>query len=186
MNEEPWRRTLSETVLLSIVHLEAGGPALNLNLRARPGDDVTLICQAPDVDIAAAEWSRTDLEELQYVFLYRDGHIDSDYQHQSFKNRVELKDKEMKNGNLSVILKNVKEEDSGTYECRFKAAGEGRRKRAFIKTKPISTIQLEVADPDPGELKEQDEDPAVEAAGSQPDRVKSVAVIVLVLVVLAV
>uniref|UniRef100_A0A667ZPD0 Ig-like domain-containing protein n=1 Tax=Myripristis murdjan TaxID=586833 RepID=A0A667ZPD0_9TELE len=123
---------------------------LALNLKAQPGENVTLSCQAPDgVDI---EWSRTDLEELQYVFLYRDGHIDSDYQHQSFKNRVELKDKEMKNGNLSVILKNVKEEDSGTYECRFKAAGEGRRKRAFIKTKPISTIQLEVADPDPGEL----------------------------------
>uniref|UniRef100_A0A667ZV66 Ig-like domain-containing protein n=1 Tax=Myripristis murdjan TaxID=586833 RepID=A0A667ZV66_9TELE len=117
------------------------------------GDDVTLICQAPDdVDIAAVEWSRTDLKELEPVFLSVDGHIVPDHQHPSFKNRVELKDKEMKNGDLSVTLKNVTEYDSGTYECRIKAAGEGRRTRAIIKTKPISTIQLEVVDQDPGEL----------------------------------
>uniref|UniRef100_A0A668A4J4 Immunoglobulin V-set domain-containing protein n=1 Tax=Myripristis murdjan TaxID=586833 RepID=A0A668A4J4_9TELE len=67
--------------------------------------------------------------------------------HPSFKNRVELKDKKMKNGDLSVILKNVKKEDSGTYECHFIAAGAKHMKRAIIKTPPISTIRLEVVDP---------------------------------------
>uniref|UniRef100_A0A667ZV95 Ig-like domain-containing protein n=1 Tax=Myripristis murdjan TaxID=586833 RepID=A0A667ZV95_9TELE len=115
-----------------------------LVLKAQPGDDVTLSCQAPDgVDIAAAEWSRPELKELQYVFLYRDGHIDSDYQHPSFKDRVELKDKKMKDGDLSVILKNVKKNDSGTYECRIAAAGDKRMKRSIIKAPPISTISLE-------------------------------------------
>ncbi|XP_029932345.1 myelin protein zero-like protein 2 isoform X2 [Myripristis murdjan] len=138
-----------------------------LILTAQPGDDVTLSCQAPDVDITAAEWSRTDLKKEEYVFFYQDEHTDSFKQHPSFKNRVELKDREMKNGDLSVILKNVKKNDSGTYECHIKAAGEGRRTRAIIKTDPISTIQLEVVDPDPGQVMKRDEDPAEEPAGRQ-------------------
>ncbi|XP_029932679.1 V-set domain-containing T-cell activation inhibitor 1-like [Myripristis murdjan] len=94
-----------------------------LILTAQPGDDVTLSCQAPDVNIEAAEWSRTDLKKEEYVFFYQDRHIDLVNQHPSFKNRVELKDKEMKNGDLSVILKNVKKNDSGTYECRCLSDG---------------------------------------------------------------
>uniref|UniRef100_A0A667WEG8 Ig-like domain-containing protein n=1 Tax=Myripristis murdjan TaxID=586833 RepID=A0A667WEG8_9TELE len=122
--------------------------ALNLNLTVQPGDNVTLSCQAPDgVDIAAAEWSRTDLKKLEHVFLSVDGHTDSVYQHPSFENRVELKDKEMKNGDLSVSLKNVTEEDSGTYECRFKAAAAKHKKRTVIDDDPISIICLEVVDP---------------------------------------
>uniref|UniRef100_A0A667ZGG4 Ig-like domain-containing protein n=1 Tax=Myripristis murdjan TaxID=586833 RepID=A0A667ZGG4_9TELE len=111
---------------------------LDLKEKARPGGDVTLICQAPDgVDITVVEWRRTDSEDL-HVFLYRDGHVDSFKQHPSFKNRVELKDKEMKNGDLSVILKNVKKEDSGTYECRFTTENVESN---FTEAKPTSTIQ---------------------------------------------
>uniref|UniRef100_A0A668AB09 Ig-like domain-containing protein n=1 Tax=Myripristis murdjan TaxID=586833 RepID=A0A668AB09_9TELE len=122
---------------------------LALNLRARPGDDVTLSCQAPDVNITATEWRRTDLKDLQYVFFFQDGHIDSVKQHPSFKNRVELKDKEMKNGDLSVILKNVKKNDSGTYECCSKTENVESN---ITEAEPISTIELEVVDPDPGEF----------------------------------
>uniref|UniRef100_A0A668ACU3 Ig-like domain-containing protein n=1 Tax=Myripristis murdjan TaxID=586833 RepID=A0A668ACU3_9TELE len=118
----------------------APNPNLNLNqnqnqnLTAHPGDNVTLSCQAPDgVDITATEWRRTDMKNLEYVFLYRGRRIDSKKQHPSFKNRVELKDKEMKNGDLSVILKNVTKEDRGTYECRFAAAEAKRKKRSVIK-----------------------------------------------------
>ncbi|XP_029932340.1 coxsackievirus and adenovirus receptor-like [Myripristis murdjan] len=163
-------------------------PALSTEvLKKKAGDDVTLICQAPDdVDIAAVEWSRTDLKELEPVFLSVDGHIVPDHQHPSFKNRVELKDKEMKNGDLSVTLKNVTEYDSGTYECRIKAAGEGRRTRAIIKTKPISTIQLEVVDQDPGQMKKQDEDPTEEPAGRRHDAVAAVGALALVAAVVVV
>ncbi|XP_029932300.1 uncharacterized protein LOC115376686 isoform X2 [Myripristis murdjan] len=170
-----------------ICHLAASSE--DLNLKARPGDNVTLICQAPDVDIAAAEWSRTDMKEEEYVFFYRDGHIDSVYQHPSFKNRVELKDKEMKNGDLSVIMKNVKKEDSGTYECRFVPVGAKRRKRSFIKAPPISTIRLEVVDPDTSDGDKMSHDSVNdhdEPAGRSHVAVPVVAVLLVFIVVVSV
>uniref|UniRef100_A0A667ZMR3 Immunoglobulin V-set domain-containing protein n=1 Tax=Myripristis murdjan TaxID=586833 RepID=A0A667ZMR3_9TELE len=83
----------------------------------------------------------------EYVFFYQDEHIDPDYQPPSFKNRVELKDKEMKNGDLSMILKNVKKEDSGTYECRFINDYLKIVDGVIIEDPPISTIRLEVPFP---------------------------------------
>ncbi|XP_029932221.1 uncharacterized protein LOC115376640 isoform X2 [Myripristis murdjan] len=133
--------TIISTDLISTIQLEVVDPVLNLNLTAHPGDDVTLRCQVPDaVNITMVKWSRTDLKEEEYVLLYQDGRIVTDHQPLTFKNRVDLKDKEMKNGDLSVILKNVKKEDSGTYECRYKASGD--------KADPICIIQLEVVDPE--------------------------------------
>uniref|UniRef100_A0A668A2N4 Ig-like domain-containing protein n=1 Tax=Myripristis murdjan TaxID=586833 RepID=A0A668A2N4_9TELE len=103
--------------------------------KEKTGDDVTLSCQAPDgIDIIVAEWRRSDLKK-EPLFLYQDGRVDSENQHPSFKNRVQLKDREMKNGDLS----NVTKEDSGTYECHYIAAGEERRKRAIIKTDPMNS-----------------------------------------------
>ncbi|XP_029932708.1 coxsackievirus and adenovirus receptor-like [Myripristis murdjan] len=177
------KRAIIETAPISTIRLEVVDPALNL--KAHPGDNVTLSCQAPDVDIAAAEWSRTDMKELEYVFLSVDGHIDSVYQHPSFKNRVELKDKEMKNGDLSVILKNVKKEDSGTYECLIRAAGAKRRKRAIIPTDPISIIRLEVVDPDASDGDKMSQD-SVNDHGEPAGRVHPAVAVVLTLAVLIV
>ncbi|XP_039463164.1 coxsackievirus and adenovirus receptor-like [Oreochromis aureus] len=79
--------------------------------------------------------------------MYRDKQLDPDHQHPSFKNRVDLQDKEMKDGNVSVILKNVTINDAGTYECRVFRRGTNRRKRANLKTPPISIITLRVDPP---------------------------------------
>lgn len=116
-------------------------------ITARPGHNVILPCRAPeDVTVDALEWTRSDLEPEEYIFLMRDGIPDTTNQHPSFKNRVELMDSELKNGNLHLIIKNVTSSDTGRYECRLKD-GEARiLKRAAIKNEPVSIIELKVTD----------------------------------------
>ncbi|XP_049917544.1 uncharacterized protein LOC126400687 [Epinephelus moara] len=114
-------------------------------VHVHPGDDATLRCEAGDVSNLAVEWTRPDLEP-QYVLFYRDGHFDTAFQHPSFTGRVELVDRELKGRDVSLTLKNVTSNDSGTYECRVKSGGFTRTKRAILKTDPIGVIDLEVTD----------------------------------------
>uniref|UniRef100_A0A3B4H8G9 Ig-like domain-containing protein n=1 Tax=Pundamilia nyererei TaxID=303518 RepID=A0A3B4H8G9_9CICH len=106
------------------------------NMTAESGQDVTLTCRAPKNNIIlGVEWSRADLRD-EYVLFYRNEQLDPDNQHPSFKNRVDLQDKQLKDGDVSLILKNVSINDNGTYECRVKA-GTNRRKRAILDVDPI-------------------------------------------------
>lgn len=80
------------------------------------GDNVTLTCYSPrDVVILMLRWKKQD--KPHYVLFIRENRIYENLQDPHFKGRVELKDPEMKNGELSVILKNVTVKDNGTYEC---------------------------------------------------------------------
>ncbi|CAI5660233.1 unnamed protein product [Oreochromis niloticus] len=87
------------------------------NITAATGQSTTLSCRAPNRNILVVEWSRADLGQ-EYVFLYRDEQFLQDNQHPSFKNRVDLQDRQMKDGDVSLILNNVTINDTGTYECR--------------------------------------------------------------------
>ncbi|CAI5660432.1 unnamed protein product [Oreochromis niloticus] len=119
-------------------------------INSTSGQNVTLTCRAPNNNnIIVVEWSRADLKE-EYVLMYRDGHLYPDGQHPSFKNRVDLQDRQMKDGDVSLILKNVTINDTGTYECRVVQRGNNRGKRAVLKNNPINIIYLSVVDP-PGE-----------------------------------
>ncbi|XP_026017329.1 matrix remodeling-associated protein 8-like [Astatotilapia calliptera] len=115
---------------------------------AVPGQTVTLPCRAPNSGnpIIAAEWSRADLEQ-EYVLFYRDDKLDTEEQHPSFKNRVDLQDRQMKDGDVSLILKDVTTDDSGAYECYVVQRGANRRKRASLDSDPISTTYLTVVPP---------------------------------------
>ncbi|XP_045921472.1 coxsackievirus and adenovirus receptor-like isoform X2 [Micropterus dolomieu] len=127
-------------------------PAASDVVRVKPGNDVILPCQAGEASIRAVEWSRPDLEP-EYVLFYRDGRSDPIQQHPSFKDRVQLVDRELKDGDVSLILKNVSSNDAGTYECRVATEGS-RRKRAAIETEPIRIIQLEVSGSNSGDVEE--------------------------------
>ncbi|XP_026179934.1 butyrophilin subfamily 1 member A1-like [Mastacembelus armatus] len=108
------------------------------DITAEPGDTVTLPCRAPSSsEIRTVEWTRPDLDP-DYVFLYRNGRSDPDNQHPSFKERVELKDSQMKDGDVSVTLKDVTFTDTGTYECRV---FQGQSKAPEL----ISTVHLRVS-----------------------------------------
>uniref|UniRef100_A0A3Q2W490 Ig-like domain-containing protein n=1 Tax=Haplochromis burtoni TaxID=8153 RepID=A0A3Q2W490_HAPBU len=87
-------------------------------ITAESGQNVTLPCRASNNNnIIILEWSRADLG-TQHVVVYRDGQFAPDDQHPSFKDRVDLQDRQMKDGDVSLILNNVTTADSGTYECR--------------------------------------------------------------------
>uniref|UniRef100_A0A3Q4HMF5 Ig-like domain-containing protein n=1 Tax=Neolamprologus brichardi TaxID=32507 RepID=A0A3Q4HMF5_NEOBR len=108
-------------------------------LKAEPRQNVTLPCRAPDKNPAiAVEWTKSDLR-AEHVLLYRDEQFDIDDQHPSFKNRVDLQDRQMKDGDVSLILNNVTINDTGTYKCHVFMRGS--------KTDHISIIHLHVVPP---------------------------------------
>ncbi|CAI5660446.1 unnamed protein product [Oreochromis niloticus] len=85
-------------------------------ITVKQGEDVTLQCWGfADAPIELLEWSRPELTD--YVFYYREQRSYEKYQHPSYKGRVKLRDPEMKNGDVSVILKEVTFNDTGRYEC---------------------------------------------------------------------
>uniref|UniRef100_A0A3P9D249 Ig-like domain-containing protein n=1 Tax=Maylandia zebra TaxID=106582 RepID=A0A3P9D249_9CICH len=108
------RRRGISTEPISIIHLHVVPPDPKI-ITAESGQDITLTCRAPNNNIV--KWSRADLVP-EYVLLYQDGHLISANQHPSFKNRVDLQDRQMKDGDVSLILKDVNTADSGTYVCR--------------------------------------------------------------------
>uniref|UniRef100_A0A7N8Y0X1 Ig-like domain-containing protein n=1 Tax=Mastacembelus armatus TaxID=205130 RepID=A0A7N8Y0X1_9TELE len=85
--------------------------------------------------IFVLNWTRPGLGP-DYVFLYRD-QPDPESQHPSFKERVELKDSQMKDGDVSVTLKNVTFTDTGTYECRVT---QGRTKAPELSTAELKCL----------------------------------------------
>uniref|UniRef100_A0A3B3E0L0 Ig-like domain-containing protein n=1 Tax=Oryzias melastigma TaxID=30732 RepID=A0A3B3E0L0_ORYME len=110
------------------------------NITAEPGDDVTLTCDATNIEgDLVFEWNRTALQKGEKLFVYRDNKPYSEDQHESFKNRVFLKKNPTKNGDLSNVTVN----DTGTYECYILKGSENRNTS-------ICTINLEVSPP-PGE-----------------------------------
>ncbi|XP_067380739.1 coxsackievirus and adenovirus receptor homolog [Channa argus] len=115
---------------------------VQVNIGAEPGQTVSLPCKAlSNVPIIAVQWSRSDLKP-DYVLLYRDKQSDPENQHPSFLNRVKLKDKQMKDGDVSLIVENVVISDTGTYECFVIQRRTKRRKRSRLNTEPITTIKL--------------------------------------------
>ncbi|XP_030580152.1 uncharacterized protein LOC115776568 [Archocentrus centrarchus] len=129
----------------SMVYLRVDPPEQK-NIPAEFGQDVTLPCRAPIYNYnRGVEWSRADLEP-GFVLFYRDGQFDLDNQHPSFKDRVELQDRQMKDGDVSLVLKDVTNNDAGTYECRVFMTGTNRRKRS---ADPINIINLSVGPPGP-------------------------------------
>ncbi|XP_076735831.1 butyrophilin subfamily 1 member A1 isoform X2 [Maylandia zebra] len=118
-----------------------------INITAVLGENAILPCRVLDGNktINGLEWSKPELE-TEYVLLYRDGHLDLFKQHPSFKDRVDLQDRQMKDGNVSLILKNVMTADAGIYAVR-KIPETKRRKRAYLGGDPICIITLTVDPP---------------------------------------
>lgn len=95
---------------------------------AAPGDDVILQCHVePKFNVAGltVEWSRPDrrpdpndrLSRVEYVHLYRDAHEVPDMKIPSYIGRTALFTDGLKEGNISLRITNVTQEDEGRYRC---------------------------------------------------------------------
>ncbi|MED6289060.1 hypothetical protein CHARACLAT_032540 [Characodon lateralis] len=112
-------------------------------ITAEPGEDVTLPCRpAENKNVLVVEWTRTDLGSDQFVLLYRNKTFSHEVQSPSFKDRVDLKD--VKNGDVSLVLKNLMTDDTGRYECRVDQGGHDCSEISIQDTDLISTIDLRV------------------------------------------
>ncbi|XP_019215590.1 cell surface A33 antigen [Oreochromis niloticus] len=126
-------------LLLGILLVRCAWSADQETITAESGQDVNLTCRAPNNNFELVEWSRADLSDT-FVFVLKNKTPNYDDQDPSFKNRVALQDKEMKDGNVSVILYNVTAADNGTYECRVPLD-------KTHSSNPISIITLSVDPP---------------------------------------
>ncbi|XP_039463972.1 selection and upkeep of intraepithelial T-cells protein 7-like [Oreochromis aureus] len=88
------------------------------NITVQSGQTVSLPCQAPNNKgtIRVVRWTKPGLQN-ENVYLYVDRRFYLEEQNPSFKNRVDLQDRQMKDGNVSLILKDVTVNDAGTYKC---------------------------------------------------------------------
>ncbi|XP_031175669.1 myelin protein P0-like [Sander lucioperca] len=132
---------LPSAVLVFLLLLPLSASEEPEELTVKPEHNVTLGCRAlSDGAVTLLEWKRRDLKDDGYVFFYRNQRAYEKYQHLHYRGRVELRDPEMRHGDVSVVLKNVSVNDTGTYDCRVIIAG-GNESRQLI--------DLTVTDSDP-------------------------------------
>ncbi|XP_029575897.1 butyrophilin-like protein 10 isoform X3 [Salmo trutta] len=94
-------------------------------VRGIVGGDVILPCFLRSTSSAveeSVEWQRIDLEPKE-VHLYRDRGDDYALQNPSYSGRTSLFSEELKNGNVSLKLINVKPSDAGNYTCYTPTSG---------------------------------------------------------------
>lgn len=126
--------------LVAVVPASAEG----LEIKATPGDNVTMPCEAEEyVPFELVEWSKFE-GNTENVLVYSSENSDPEIRENYYKGRLELK--VTKNGEVPLILKNVTVEDSGTYKC-YAAKQTTRSRRDVAPPKAISTIHLKVAPP---------------------------------------
>ncbi|XP_013873729.1 myelin-oligodendrocyte glycoprotein [Austrofundulus limnaeus] len=122
----------SPLLLVFLVQTSAAGPfqviGSPLPIVVAPGDDIILPCHVePPCDVVdlTVEWSkpelRTDpndrLRRAKYVHLYRDNREVPDMKMSSYVGRTSLFVDDLKQGNISLRVTNVTQEDEGQYRC---------------------------------------------------------------------
>ncbi|KAM9424206.1 uncharacterized protein KZ484_014561 isoform 2-T2 [Pholidichthys leucotaenia] len=128
---------MSDFVVLSFLSVSEEIPTI----RITPGEDPTLRCRLVNgTKPSVVEWTRVDLHSP--VLLFRDESFHSD-------DRVKLKDPQMKGGDISLVVRDVKVEDSGSYMCYVFTEGSSHRKKraSGAAEDPISIFNLMVYPP---------------------------------------
>ncbi|XP_054912268.1 hepatitis A virus cellular receptor 2-like [Poeciliopsis prolifica] len=131
--------SLPQLLLLVLVSYVRYSFSDQISIRAKPGQNVVLPCRAADSrPIIVVDWTRDGLGSYR-VLLFRSSQFVTDQQDSSFKGRVDLQDRRMQGGDVSLVLRNPTAADRGTYKCRVVHRG------ADMNSEPDCIINLEVA-----------------------------------------
>uniref|UniRef100_A0A669BA72 Immunoglobulin V-set domain-containing protein n=1 Tax=Oreochromis niloticus TaxID=8128 RepID=A0A669BA72_ORENI len=68
--------------------------------------------------ITLAEWKKPTLSDY-YLYFFRNQQSYDSYQGATFRGRVQLLNPSMRDGNFSVLLRNITVADTGLYTCRI-------------------------------------------------------------------
>ncbi|XP_051800552.1 coxsackievirus and adenovirus receptor homolog [Acanthochromis polyacanthus] len=114
-----------------------------LDVVVGPEEDAVLQCQSPaEGKISVLKWSRPNRNSDGYVYFYRNNRCFHSYQHPRFHGRVELRRPDMKNGDATLILRNVTEQDAGIYECYTSVKNLERSKRSSVETSQFINLTV--------------------------------------------
>ncbi len=116
----------------SVSGLTVKGPSAPLV--APLGSSVVLPCyvdKALPMEDLEVEWRRTDPETL--VHLYQDGESRPEAQQQDYQDRAHFFTEEIKRGNFSLRLDDLRAEDEGRYTCTVHGQQESGETEVQIK-----------------------------------------------------
>ncbi|XP_047242137.1 selection and upkeep of intraepithelial T-cells protein 7-like isoform X2 [Girardinichthys multiradiatus] len=94
--------------------------------------------------VPTVEWSKEGLTNSNVVFLYRDGCETFEMKNVDFEFRTSLFMREVKNGNVSLRISNVKLCDAGIYRCLIIQSGTKETTKVELVVAAESDPKLEV------------------------------------------
>nr|XP_014339715.1 PREDICTED: myelin-oligodendrocyte glycoprotein-like [Latimeria chalumnae] len=87
-------------------------------VRVDPGQDAVLNCNViPSLPLEGLEVEWIEAASGKMVHLYLDGEDAPESQHYDYRDRTELFNDQIPNGNVSLKLKNVNSNNAGRYRC---------------------------------------------------------------------
>ncbi|XP_069374301.1 butyrophilin subfamily 1 member A1-like isoform X2 [Paralichthys olivaceus] len=108
-----------EAACLFLLTLQRGTSDKSENeILASAGESVLLPCQiSTSIQNPTVEWTKVG-QKTKFIFVYRDGCETFEMKDQEFQFRTSLIMSEVKNGNISLRISNVRPSDAGKYNCR--------------------------------------------------------------------
>uniref|UniRef100_A0A3Q1JWP1 Ig-like domain-containing protein n=1 Tax=Anabas testudineus TaxID=64144 RepID=A0A3Q1JWP1_ANATE len=137
--------TFASVSLFSLVsgyedHSEVAGPVQPIV--AMVGENITLPCHlkpSTDASSMVVEWSGPVLNP-SFVYFWKNGHQHLVFIDPSYEGRMSLLINNLKHGDLSLNLIDVKLSDDGTYTCLVPQLGKSALVRLTVEMAELSSI----------------------------------------------
>ncbi|XP_060709458.1 programmed cell death 1 ligand 1-like [Hemiscyllium ocellatum] len=107
------------------------------------GGTVTLPCQVGNVTMSQATVYWQKRLENKVLCYWKNGKMDPNYQNEEYRNRSRISHSEFQKGNLSLIISNLRLNDSGEYDCIIRTKNQATPERYTITLKVNNPTTVE-------------------------------------------